>query len=1494
MVLLDELNTLKLYKRKFVAPFIETDKRHGSLVFIMGTDINNSMNIMKNKFMEPRYTMSYYFERKATIFLNNDGTPVEEYADIDDFHFRCSQNTGFINEDYLRINSGEGNFAVMLSEDAKYDARVKKIIWNERYKTVQELNTTYDKIKTNVPYITKTYYDIDRYKGLNLFVDLSYYLYLFNKNNVAKLDKGMVLYQEFLNRLFTRVDYSKSGYKKKTIMIDMVAWKKATKSTTITDLMDWKKTINPLSYIHYIIRKTHSSFSKVIPESIDIIIFGQEGYLKINSEELTMDNLVKIKFLLNKLDANSIDDEDTAKDSKKVIAMKSIDDIEKAKDIIINNIKPKYLSGVDPDKLTYTTDVIGIPLDQDKKVEPVKNPRKIVKPVDKKVEKKVNADIADQEKQNLVDNISKIAASSDNKDEVINAVDNNSNIQSIINKINNTTKPSAKSIARQARIDSLHSEFLKKKINNKPIKDMVEESEKITPIKETPINIDSINEEWKHMTFTNFNKDYDPNNDIIAILYFLGTLSHPISVLDIDIKDTTTSDDMIYTYTVSCETETGKRFSFVFDIPKIKDGKFMRLRGNDKTLNNQLVLLPCIKTDSDTVQLVSNYKKIFVRRYGTSVGKSSAVMDRLIKGLLKYDGTQLKIKQGDSSRLCSKYNVSYEYSDMSSVIMKIETPTDIFYFNPDEIIATYSISDENIVKYNINGNFPIGYNKKNKMLIESIPNTNLATQILDIIRTSCPEFYDLCCSQAPSTKYCYSMASILNTEIPVIVVLGYTFGLNKVIQTFGNIIGITDKVPPRKDIYTGYIKFKYGYITFPNYGAAGMLFNGLKDCDTEEYSLEDINDKNMWLDFLDNFGGRIKADGLDNFADLFVDPKTKVICQAYNLPDNYFDMLIYTNTLLCVNNYNKHVDLTGNRFRSNELIAGYAYYCISTAYGVFANAFKRKNTSIMTMKQSAIIDAILEDPTCSDLSIETPLLENETSSAVGFKGLSGLNSDRAYSLDKRTYDETMVNKLALSTGFAENVGITRQSTIDMDIKNNIGTLGDESDTSDMCITKTFSITEAMNPYTTTRDDPFRIAMTFVQSSKHTMRTAISHPLLVTNGADEAIAYMTTDTFAWKAKGPGIIAEKTDDYMVIKYNDSSIPNEFVNLKETVKKNSDGGFFLTIQLKTDLKAGDKVKANQIVAYDHQAYNNMVGATDNIAATPGILAKIAIPMTEEGYEDSTIITNYLSRAMESEVVIKKEKYIQKNSNVYYLAKPGQKIQEGEPILIFQNAYDDNDVNILLKNLATDELGTDEVSDLGRITIKSKYTGIIEDVQILRTVDVSEMSESLQKIVKPYEANIRKLKSVMNKYETKDRNAFAADYKLPATGGLKDCPDGVKIIIYIKYFDKMSVGDKIVNWAALKGVVRSIPPEGEEMYSEYRPNEEVSSMFSINSVNARMVASIQIIGAIDKGLIELDRQVKEIMGIPWKTLKDYDLEMLDMIEGNTIEEKPIKKKTK
>ena len=64
--------------------------------------------------------------------------------------------------------------------------------------------------------------------------------------------------------------------------------------------------------------------------------------------------------------------------------------------------------------------------------------------------------------------------------------------------------------------------------------------------------------------------------------------------------------------------------------------------------------------------------------------------------------------------------------------------------------------------------------------------------------------------------------------------------------------------------------------------------NGLKECNTEDYSIKDINTKAMWTEMLDHFGGRIKADGLDNFYDLMFDPITRRICKMYDLPEDFY------------------------------------------------------------------------------------------------------------------------------------------------------------------------------------------------------------------------------------------------------------------------------------------------------------------------------------------------------------------------------------------------------------------------------------------------------------------------------------------------------------------------------------------------------------------------------------------------------------------------------
>ena len=57
--------------------------------------------------------------------------------------------------------------------------------------------------------------------------------------------------------------------------------------------------------------------------------------------------------------------------------------------------------------------------------------------------------------------------------------------------------------------------------------------------------------------------------------------------------------------------------------------------------------------------------------------------------------------------------------------------------------------------------------------------------------------------------------------------------------------------------------------------------------------------------------------------------------------------------------------------------------------------------------------------------------------------------------------------------------------------------------------------------------------------------------------------------------------------------------------------------------------------------------------------------------------------------------------STNILYIAKKGQAVTEGDPILIFQNAYDEEDANLLLKQLNNED---GDVSEIGRNIIKSK----------------------------------------------------------------------------------------------------------------------------------------------------------------------------------------------
>lgn len=1339
---------------------------------------------------------------------------------------------GYIfNEDYAMT---KGNLVVFNEANPKFNPKLKNILFKQRIKTNQELMQWYETVQEKVPYISRTYANLDLYKQYNIFVDFSYYSELFLKvdSPLMKKDKGLEFYFDFVDRFISDSRYLLAGYTKRTVFIPVDGWKVEENS----DIWDYTKNINPISLIYRYTRQGRLELARNW-NSMDFVFISKNGFFKVRMEHLTSKTLAKFISCIKKLVNNERIIDDT-KDSSTNIATDVIDNLE-------------TMSGIKIHNLTGTNKKLS----RDELMDKAQNA--------------IHSGSDEERKDALVAIIKNRADDSKDASEAIKNLEQDAFAKELISSLTYDSETGINfSATRRARLNDLNDKFLHKSINGKSVEELLAASRINNEIPKSDIPIESLDDQWKGLTFNNFEKAYNINEDIMAILACFADKSLPMAVRNVEREDISTSEDLLWLYKIEFEDGFGKRFKMEVEVPKFRDGKYMRLRGNDKIISNQLILLPIIKTDEDTAQVVSNYNKIFIRRYGTTTGKSCITSDRLHKALKKYieaGNTKIKIRTGDNSRISSKYELPIDYVDLSSAYTFIEGSSFKLYFDQEELMRECPefFKDKNhplILGWQKRGN-------KKEPIIWDIGDYFCTLVIAPYLENEDPAFRQIYENTSEAAKYTYSKASILSTEIPLIVVMAYSEGLQTSLKKANIEYSIVDKRQKYDNNFEDVIKFQDGYLYYKLDYNSSLLMNGLKECNTEDYSISEINNKRMWLDFLDLFGGRILADGLDNFYDLMIDPITLNILKDCNLPTDYVSVLAYANNLLADNKYNRHIDITGNRMRSNEIIAGYFYKAISKAYGDYQRQIKRnRKEATFSMKKSAVVDLVFLDPTESDASVINPILDVEAASACSFKGLSGMNSDRSYGLDKRTYDDSMLNVLAMSTGFAANVGLTRWATINSAIAGKRGYIK-KTDPSKMNDVDTLSMTEALTPFGTTSDDSMRVAMTFIQTSKHSMRVNKGRPLLITNGADEALPYLSSNTFSFKAAFDGVVKEATDDYIIIEYKSKSgavpaeKPYDFIDLREKIKKNSDGGYFEVLKLSPCVKKGQKIKAGQILAYDKLAYSNEFSTGDNLAYNVGPLAKLAILVTDEGFEDSAIIDDDLSEMMASDIVILKDLFLEKGSNVYSMVKKGQPVQEGDPLIIFQNAFDAEDANALIKNLSADQ---DEINEIGRVTLKSKVTGIVQDIKMYRTVELNELSPSLKKIFKEYESHIDKTKSVMNKYHI-NTATYDSSSKLDATGKLKKAEGKVLIEFYLKYHDKMGVGDKLVYYAALKGVVKGIFPKGQEPYTDRRPKEKIRTFLTASSISKRMVGSIIKAGAIQKVMVELDRAVKDIYGIKY-----------------------------
>lgn len=639
----------------------------------------------------------------------------------------------------------------------------------------------------------------------------------------------------------------------------------------------------------------------------------------------------------------------------------------------------------------------------------------------------------------------------------------------------------SQSTASTARDKKIREEQGKIKVANSTIEQLQAVKSTHMPIMTTDVskNLTTTNKNMKSVTFHNFEKTYNEKvfpKDMVNAFAALNNKSLPMTIIKYDVKDT--SDELNYkdTYTVVLEDSNRQRHTISVDIPKFIDDRFMWIGGSKKIITYQSFLYPVIKSGPDKVQIVTNYNKMFIERFGT---KSITSLERLNKIIASNSDVANCFTPGRSYELNASYITTIEYDELSKRYARFKSGNTVIFFNQKEALEE---AEKSGVTIGSNDIF-IGFKGDIGLLIDQdTQRTDTDKSIVDLIIDSLPdaikdEFEKV---KAPK-RLLYSVATTMQQKVSLGLLLGFWGGLSSVTGALGLKYRLETKAPKALKSNESMIRFKDCYMVYTENVAQSLIMNGFRVIETNLYNITEFETKDPYMDYLYRvYGKRSIANALMNVYEFTIDPITLEILQDQKLPTEMIPLCVYANSLLADSQYTADYDQHLCRIRTSEIIPSILYDCIAKQYIVYKNSNGKKKLSL---QKDIVIKKLLDLKTVEDYSTLNPILEMQLRHKVLYKGWRGINSDRTYTQDKRVYDKSMIGIIGLSSSPDGSVGVQKILSWEPNVTSARGYLKITDNEKELKDVNLFSPAETLVPLGVTRDDPTRTGFRIVARLK---------------------------------------------------------------------------------------------------------------------------------------------------------------------------------------------------------------------------------------------------------------------------------------------------------------------------------------------------------------------------------------------------------------------------
>ena len=1008
------------------------------------------------------------------------------------------------------------------------------------------------------------------------------------------------------------------------------------------------------------------------------------------------------------------------------------------------------------------------------------------------------------------------------------------------------------------------------KLNNVTFDKLTSVSDTPLPVALKPLRITTTNRgALKGTGFTHIAKEYEEkllDRDIVATFMNLSKLPDGFYVTDVQVTDMSTVTSLTNNWKVTLKNKLSERQSVInIRVPKVINGRFYN-NGIWYNIGKQDFPIPILKVSKKKVILTSNYNKITVERYDTRSLVDINMMRKVIKTANDENGLNRYVKAGSSINTNSAFISTIEYDEYAKQwfsFINTEGKCEI-YFNRQQCAKLYSFVS---VQPN---EFCCGMiNKVPVVLNTDTGLTRDGKTLTDTMLGTLPENLQVAYSKIKPGKLSMYAQITIGNILPLGVAIAAWEGIGSLLKKSGCKYQFVDKT--FNDTRYIVIPFKDKSIAILNTIDAQLIFNGFYRINTKAYSISDfetsiMSANSVYVDIFNQlfFKQYSQLTTFITYYHFFVDAITQDVCLHYKLPNDIAGMLIYSAKLLADNSYSSENHSSLYRIRSSEVIPAIIHYHLAIAISKYNNkpgSKARGNT--LDFNPNSVINELIDVPNVETMSALNPMVELHARENITKKGFKGVNTDRAYSVDKRTYDESMIGKMAMSSPNNGTVGVTRQLVADPKIESVRGYTslnGVDTDFNDLQLA---SFSELLTPGTVTRDDAIRTAIATSQTS-HIVATAGSQPVLISNGVDELVPSYLTEEFSFVAPEDGKVLEITDDYMIIQYTNGKKKAVYVGHKQSF--NTGSGFYVDNKLQSNFEAGQDFKKGDILAYHERFFSK--DSDGIVRMNIGPVAKVAFAGLYSTYEDAGLVTSKMSKKLSTKLSLMQEIKLNAMDDIEKIVQVGDEVEINDPLVVFGlGDTGDKSVDNFLKAFQSSD-GANSMLDSAKRVIKSNHAGRVVDVRMYTVKSMEKLSPSLFNIFDEYfKENIRKRK-ILDKHDKSD-SVYKLDtlYSLPTAPlkgpTIKGRTCDILVEIYIEHEDEASVGDKLVIYGASKQILSEVIPEGLEPYTESNPDEEVSIFVAPSAILKRMIPSLTVTASGNKVLLELKKQIGNI----WKT---------------------------